>query len=52
MNEFIRERIKENDNLFTKEESTIIESNFTLMKKIYLLGFINASNLQNGNYLQ
>lgn len=45
MNEFIRERIKENAELFSKEELTIIESNFTLVKKLYLLGLINASSL-------
>lgn len=45
MNEFIKERIKENKNLFSKEELKIIEDSFTLMKKIYLLGFINASSL-------
>lgn len=45
MNEFIKERIEENKNLFIKEELKIVEDSFTLMKKIYLLGFINASSL-------
>lgn len=41
---FIRERLKENEDLFTKEEQKYISENKECVKKIYLLGFINAKN--------
>ena len=37
LNEFIRERIKENQKLFTKKEMRIIENNEMVIEKIYLL---------------
>lgn len=41
---FLSERLKENENLFTEEELKYISINKECIKKIYLLGFINARN--------
>lgn len=38
LNEFIKERIKENEVLFNKQECDIINNNRNLIKKIYILG--------------
>ncbi len=40
--EIVRKRVQENQNLFTKEELEFIEGNMELMKKMYLLGLING----------
>ncbi len=45
LNEFIRERIKENQKLFTKKEMRIIENNEMVIEKIYLLGAINFNKI-------
>lgn len=39
---FIKERIMENKKLFNKDEIDFIRKHENLMKKIYLLGFINS----------
>lgn len=39
---FIKERILENKELFTEEELTVINNNNIITKKIYLLGFKNS----------
>ncbi len=39
---FIKERIMENKEMFNKEEIKLICKNEKCIKKIYLLGFINA----------
>lgn len=39
---FMEDRMKENKNLFTKEELECIKYNKECAKKIYLLGFIHA----------
>ncbi len=44
LNNFIRERIEENKELFTSKELTKISNNFTLTKKIYLLAFSNCKD--------
>lgn len=49
--EIVKERIEENKELFSLEEHSIIENNINLIKKIYILGFINAKNIY-GNNLQ
>lgn len=42
MEEWIEERIKENEILFTKEEIDVINNNKSLIKKIYILAIINC----------
>lgn len=42
LDKFVEKRVKENKKLFTKKEWKIIKSNPKIVKKIYLLGFINA----------
>lgn len=42
--EFVKERIKENENLFESEELETIKQNATLIKKIYLLGGMDSTN--------
>ena len=49
--EIVRERIRENKELFNKDEYNILEGNINLAKKMYILGFINARNTY-GNNLQ
>ncbi len=49
--EIVRERIKENRTLFNNEEYNILEENINLVKKMYILGFINARSIY-GNNLQ
>ncbi len=44
---FIMERIGENIKLFNNDEIKIIKNNKEIIKKIYLLGFINAKNCYN-----
>lgn len=43
--EIVKERLEENKGLFSKKEYSIIEENINIVKKIYLLGFINARNI-------
>lgn len=49
--EIVKERVQENEKLFTKEELNFIKDNSNLVEKIYLLGsmdccFTNGKNLQ------
>ena len=44
INNFIKERIEENKSLFIEEEIQLLKNNQECMKKIYILGFINARN--------
>ena len=48
LDEFIKERIKENKELFKKEELEYIENNKECINKIYLLGFLNARECYKG----
>ena len=43
--EIIRERIEENKNLFTEDEIKKINKEIKLIKKMYVLGFINARQI-------
>ena len=45
--EIVRERIKENEELFSKEELQIIEKNSLLIEKIYLLGVLDCYIVRN-----
>lgn len=49
--EIVKERIKENKELFNKDEYNILEGNINLTKKMYILGFMNARSIY-GNNLQ
>ena len=42
LDKFVEKRLKENKKKFTKEEWEIIKDYPQIVKKIYLLGFINA----------
>ena len=42
---FVKERIEENKNLFSKKELNFINNNFIIIKKIYLLGIKNYINI-------
>lgn len=44
LEEFIKERIEENKLLFSKKEMKCIKQEFNIIKKIYLLGFINSKD--------
>ena len=46
LGKFIAERIKENKELFTNEELTIIKKNYILTKKLYMLGMINTQKIK------
>lgn len=41
MEKIVKERIKENKNLFTEEELQFINNNVNAIKKIYLLGILD-----------
>lgn len=43
--EIVRKRVQENQNLFTKEELEFIEGNMKLMKKMYMLGLKNGKDI-------
>lgn len=43
--EILKERIKENENLFNEEEIVLLNNNIKSIKKIYLLGLINGRNI-------
>lgn len=42
MEKFIKERIKENKELFSKEELKIIDNNVNVVKKIYILSILDT----------
>ena len=39
--DIVKGRIKENTNLFTKEELNMIKGNYILISKIYMLGIVD-----------
>lgn len=41
--EILKERIKENKNLFNKEEMKVINENLNIISKIYLIGILDKS---------
>jgi hypothetical protein len=41
LEEIVKERIKENEKLFSKEELEIINNSIKVVKKIYLLAFLD-----------
>ena len=43
MKNLIKERINENEKLFSEEELKIIKEKFSLISKIYLLGILDNS---------
>ncbi len=45
LDKFVEKRLKENKKKFTKEEWEIIKDYPQMVKKIYLLGFINEKNV-------
>ena len=47
--EIVKERIKENKELFDKKEYSMLEENINLAKKMYRLGFINAKSIYGKN---
>lgn len=47
LSEFVYERMKENQNLFTKKEWAIIKANQELVKKVYMIGAINREHMEN-----
>lgn len=51
LEEFVKERIKENEKLFSGEELRIIKDNVKIVKKIYLIGLVNGKQIY-GNNLQ
>jgi hypothetical protein len=42
LEEIVKERIKENKKLFSKEELEMINSSIKVVKKIYLLAFLDS----------
>lgn len=42
LEEIVKERIKENEKLFSKEELEMINSSIKVVKKIYLLAFLDS----------
>ena len=42
MEKFIRERVKDNKKLLSKEEFEIIESNMNVIRKIYILSILDV----------
>lgn len=42
LEEFVRERIEENKELFTKEEMNWMKENKSCINKVYLLGVMNT----------
>lgn len=49
LNNFIKERIKDNEVLFNKQEYDIINNNSDLIKKIYILGVKDGKEIQKNN---
>ena len=45
LEEIVKERVKENEKLFTKKELNFIKDNSKIIKKIYLLGLINGREI-------
>ena len=51
MEKLIKERIKENERLFNKEELTFINENIKTINKIYLLGILDKSVSKSVSYI-
>ena len=49
MEEWIEKRIEENEKLFSEEELKITKNNFSLIKKMYLIGLINGREIYKNN---
>lgn len=47
--EILKERIKENENLFNEEQIITINKNLNVFSKIYLLGLINGRQIYGNN---
>lgn len=47
--EILKERIKENEELFNKKEINLFNDNIKSIKKIYLLGLINGKQIYGNN---
>lgn len=45
LEEIVKERIKENEKLFNKEELETIENNIILTKKVYMIGLVNGKQI-------
>lgn len=45
LEEIVKERIKENEKLFSKEELETIENNIILTKKVYMIGLVNEKQI-------
>jgi len=45
LEEIVKERIKENEKLFSKEELKTIENNIILTKKVYMIGLVNGKQI-------
>ena len=45
LEEIVKERIKENKKLFSKEELKTIENNIILTKKVYVIGLVNGKQI-------
>lgn len=43
--EVLKERIEENEELFNKKELSLLNNNIKIIKKIYLMGLINGRNI-------
>ena len=44
MEEWVKERIEENKELFTTEELVIIQENLELCKKLYIMAIVNLND--------
>ena len=49
--EIVKQRVEENQEFFSKKEIEVINNNFIIMKKIYLLGLLNGKEIY-GNKFQ
>lgn len=45
LEEIVKERIKENEKLFSEEELETIENNIILTKKVYMIGLVNGKQI-------
>jgi len=45
LEEIVKERIKENEKLFSEEELKTIENNIILTKKVYMIGLVNGKQI-------
>lgn len=41
--EIVKQRIKDNEKLFTEEELQIINNNVNIIKKVYILGLLDIN---------